>query len=83
MTTTGGARRVWWWAGAVWAALVLVGGALTLWLQDRDEPDPPARWERAPAPRLSREAQGTACPTQGAFERPVIVVCLESTATAR
>ncbi|MFF3514306.1 hypothetical protein [Streptomyces sp. NPDC002573] len=80
MTATGGARRWWRWAVAVWAALVLVGGALTLWLQDRDEPDPPARWERAPAPRLSPEAHGTACPTQGAFEQPVSVACLESTA---
>ncbi|MGV9563986.1 hypothetical protein [Streptomyces sp. NPDC003480] len=74
---------MWRWVAGVWAALVLVGGGLTLWLQDRNEPDPPARWERAPAPGLSAEVHGTACPTQGAFGEPVIVVCLDASAAAR
>ncbi|MEV6023538.1 hypothetical protein [Streptomyces sp. NPDC052036] len=82
MTTTGGGRGVWRWVIAVWAALVLVGGALTLWVQDENEPDPPVRWERAPTPLLSADMHGTACPTQGAVEEPVIVVCLNASATA-
>ncbi|MGW1258168.1 hypothetical protein ACWD5Q_24040 [Streptomyces sp. NPDC002513] len=78
MTAAGGGRGVWW-----WAVLVVVGGGLTLWLQDQNEPEPPARWERAPAPRLSAEVHDTVCPSEGSFEEPVIVVCLRSDATAR
>ncbi|OKK17220.1 hypothetical protein AMK16_20205 [Streptomyces sp. CB00455] len=39
------------WAVAVWAILVLVGGAITLYLQPAAEaPAKQQRWERHPAP---------------------------------
>lgn len=34
----------------VWAVLVAVGGAATLWLQDSAEPPPKARWEESSTP---------------------------------
>ena len=40
-------RNAWRWAVAVWAALVVVAGGLTLWLQDSAEPPPPRGWENA------------------------------------
>ncbi|WP_234342769.1 hypothetical protein [Streptomyces fulvoviolaceus] len=33
-----GRHRLWRWAVVVWAAVVVVGGGLTLWLQDSAEP---------------------------------------------
>ena len=70
---------MWRWAAGVWAALVLVGGGLTLWLQDLNEPDPPARWERAPAPRLGPAVPGTGCPTQGPSGAPTMEICVYAT----
>ena len=58
-----GRRRVWAWAVAVWAALVVVAGGLTLWLQDAAEPPGPSRWERSsPTPELP-EGWESACPS--------------------
>lgn len=48
-----GRRRPWLWAVAVWAALVVVAGGLTLWLQDSAEPPGPYGWEESsPTPEL-------------------------------
>ncbi|WP_234021631.1 hypothetical protein [Streptomyces sp. 351MFTsu5.1] len=45
--------RLWRWALLVWAVLVVVAGALTLWLQDSAEPPGPYVWERSsPTPSL-------------------------------
>lgn len=42
---------VWRWGVGVWTAVVIVGGGLTLWLQDETEPPPPVGWERTdPSP---------------------------------
>ncbi|MGW9026387.1 hypothetical protein ACWGQ5_19745 [Streptomyces sp. NPDC055722] len=78
MTATGGRSKAWRWAVGVWAALVLTGGGLTLWLQEANEPDPPARWKRAPAPLLSADVDETSCPTPTPATRPVIIVCAYS-----
>lgn len=44
-------RRVWRWVVAGWVAVVLAGGAYTLYLDDSTSPTPePKRWERAPSP---------------------------------
>lgn len=44
-------RKAWWWAGAGWLALVLSGGALTLYLDESEKPGPGStHWERAPVP---------------------------------
>ena len=56
-----GRRRLWRWALLVWAALVVVAGGLTLWLQDSAEPPGPAGWERSsPTPSLP-EGWESAC----------------------
>jgi len=58
-------RRVWRWALAVWAVTVLVGGGLTLWLQDAAAPQQPAGRENqhSPAPLLSfDEDSRPSCP---------------------
>ncbi|MFI5568813.1 hypothetical protein ACIA6T_15985 [Streptomyces sp. NPDC051740] len=34
------------WGVGIWTAVVIVGGGLTLWLQDETEPPSPAGWER-------------------------------------
>jgi hypothetical protein len=72
-----GRRHLWRWALLVWAALVVVGGGLTLWLQDSTEPPGPyGREESSPTPRLP-EGWETMCPTSsaGSEEHPVLVVC--------
>lgn len=69
-------RRTWRWAAGVWAALVLVGGGLTMWLQSVNEPDAPARWEPAPTP-LTAEVRGTSCATRDPGEGPAVVYCAE------
>ena len=70
---------MWRWAAGVWAALVMAGGGLTLWLQDANEPDPPAGWEEAPGPRLSADVDQTSCPTRASQAGPVRVLCVYST----
>ncbi|MEV5429907.1 hypothetical protein [Streptomyces sp. NPDC052701] len=71
-----GHRAVWRWAAGVWAAAVVVGGGLTVWLQDSAEPGGPYTWQPAesgdPAPdppdRGDRSDQGdraTRCPADG------------------
>lgn len=56
-----GRRRSWRWVLLVWAALVVVAGGLTLWLQDSAEPPGPYGWEReSPTPSLP-EGWETAC----------------------
>ena len=58
-----GRRRLWRWALLVWAALVVVGGGLTLWLQDSAEPPGPYSWEESsPTPELP-DGWETMCPT--------------------
>ena len=58
---TGGRRRLWRWVLLVWAAVVVVGGGLTLWLQDSAEPPGPyGRQEASPSPSLP-EGWETAC----------------------
>lgn len=53
--------RRWRWVLLAWAALVVVAGGLTLWLQDSDEPSGPRVGERAtPTPSLPQGWQ-TAC----------------------
>ncbi|MBC9725346.1 hypothetical protein [Streptomyces sp. TRM68367] len=64
MSMTGDRRRVWRWAVAVWALLVVVGGGLTVWLQDSAEPHRYG-WEPAetagPTPSLPEDWEGR-CP---------------------
>ena len=58
-----GRRRSWRWALLVWAALVVVAGGLTLWLQDSAEPPGPYSWqESSPTPGLP-EGWASTCPT--------------------
>ncbi|MFB7928532.1 hypothetical protein ACFC4C_05430 [Streptomyces sp. NPDC056039] len=46
MGMTGEGRRgVWRWAVIVWALAVVVGGGLTVWMQDSTEPQGPYVWE--------------------------------------
>ncbi|KUN56227.1 hypothetical protein AQJ43_01035 [Streptomyces avermitilis] len=73
-----GRRRVWRWAIGVWAAAVLVGGGLTLWLQDSTEPPPPTGWEPAPAPLLSADVRDHP-PCPGASDGQA-VLCVYATA---
>ncbi|MFD7279822.1 hypothetical protein ACFV80_22925 [Streptomyces sp. NPDC059862] len=65
MTESGGRRRTAWrWAVTVWAVTVVVGGGLTLWLQDSAEPPEPYGWEESsPTPTpLSEKDGNTTCP---------------------
>ncbi|MFC8434978.1 hypothetical protein [Streptomyces sp. NPDC057253] len=56
-------RRLWRRALLVWAALVVVAGGLTLWLQDSAEPRGPYGWqESSPTPGLP-EGWASTCPT--------------------
>jgi len=56
-------RRVWRWAVALWLGAVVVGGGLTLWLRESEEPAPSAGWERSsPTPSLP-EGWRSQCPT--------------------
>jgi len=75
---------VWRWALAVWTVAVVVGGGLTLWLQDSAEPPPPTGWYEdqrdtgedtgeSPAPLLSFEETVPPCPDEG--NGPVAVAC--------
>ena len=57
------------WAVAVWALTVVVGGGLTLWLQDAARPSQPPAWHRdeKPAPLLEIDADDVSgCPTEAA-----------------
>jgi hypothetical protein len=56
--------RPWRWAVTVWAVAVVVGGGLTLWLQDSAEPpEPSGQGETAnPAPLLRLDVESL-CPT--------------------
>ncbi|MGP4083373.1 hypothetical protein [Streptomyces sp. KR55] len=65
MKESGSRRRTAWrWALAVWTVTVIVGGGLTLWLQDSAEPpEPYGRQESSPTPTpLSEEDGNTVCP---------------------
>ncbi|MET7693346.1 hypothetical protein ABZT06_36200 [Streptomyces sp. NPDC005483] len=64
-----GRRRVWVWAVAVWAALVVVAGGLTLWLQDSAEPQGPYSWEESSPSSGLPEGWETMCPTPSADSR--------------
>jgi hypothetical protein len=80
LTAAGGRRRVWRWALAVWTVSVIVGGALTLWLQDSAEPQRPGGWEKdedGPAPLLSFTGPPPSCPTAG---DGTAVLCVYATA---
>ncbi|MEV1078830.1 hypothetical protein AB0I98_11345 [Streptomyces sp. NPDC050211] len=59
-----GRRRLWRWAVTVWAVAVVVGGGLTLWLQDSAEPPEPYGWEETedPAPLLRSDVESL-CPS--------------------
>ncbi|MEU6217082.1 hypothetical protein ABZ845_06085 [Streptomyces sp. NPDC047022] len=72
MTGAGGRRRAWRWAAGVWAALAVTGGGLTLWLQDANEPPPPAQWQEAPTPQQTADP---ACPVPVHATRPTPVFC--------
>jgi hypothetical protein len=67
---------------AVWVAAVVVGGGLTLWLQDSLEPPGPYRWENAeisPTPSLPEGWETPRCPSPavGADEDGTVAVsCL-------
>ncbi|MFF8194077.1 hypothetical protein ACF05L_25200 [Streptomyces bobili] len=59
------------WAFAAWTLTAVVGGGLTLWLQDAAKPSQPPAWHRDedPAPLLEMEAddlRGCPTPTAGA-----------------
>ncbi|MFJ4203756.1 hypothetical protein ACIP2Y_29565 [Streptomyces sviceus] len=72
-----GRRRAWTWAVAVWAALVVVAGVLTLWLQDSVEPPGPYSWEEnSPTPELP-EGWNSQCPspTSDPDASPMVVAC--------
>jgi hypothetical protein len=50
---------------AVWTVTVVVGGGLTLWLQDSTEPERPGGWEKnqeSPAPLLRYDLPSS-CPS--------------------
>jgi hypothetical protein len=74
-----GLSRLWRRAVVAWAVAVVVGGGLTLWLQDPGEThDPGAK----PAPLLSQDSQDTASdcpmPTASPDDGPLrIFVCLK------
>ncbi|MDX3526443.1 hypothetical protein P1P75_08310 [Streptomyces sp. ID05-39B] len=54
------------WAFALWALTAVVGGGLTLWLQDAAKPSQPPAWHRDenPAPLLEMDADDVrGCPT--------------------
>nr|WP_309063964.1 hypothetical protein [Streptomyces sp.] len=55
---------MWRWAVGVWVAIVVIGGGLTLWLQDANEPPPPVGWEEAEASPVPGPPDGweTLCP---------------------
>ncbi|MEV5435402.1 hypothetical protein AB0K80_05125 [Streptomyces sp. NPDC052682] len=84
-------RRVWRWAVGVWAALVVVAGGLTLWLQDEAEPQR-LRWELVepdarPGPEdglpepMRYGDYATLCPGDGTpGDRGVVVACAYVTA---
>ncbi|KOT38869.1 hypothetical protein ADK41_15440 [Streptomyces caelestis] len=76
---------VWRWGVGIWTAVVIVGGGLTLWLQDEAEPPSPARWERTepdPTPVLP-EGWETRCPvpepSPGAEDGLVAIACRVTT----
>lgn len=58
-----GRRRVWTWAVAVWAALAVAAGGLTLWLQDSAEPTGPYTWQESSPTRTPPEGWHSQCPS--------------------
>ncbi|QNP70287.1 hypothetical protein IAG44_13080 [Streptomyces roseirectus] len=60
----GGGRgaRVRRWVVAVWAALVVVGGGVTLWLQDSARPPAPRGWYEAPSSLPTPPTASYSCP---------------------
>ena len=66
-------RRVWRRVVIAWAVAVVVGGGLTLWLQDSAAPPAPARWENAPP---SERPVHSDCPDD---EGPTVVLCAWAT----
>jgi hypothetical protein len=76
---------VWRWGVGIWTAVVIVGGGLTLWLQDTAGPPPPAGWERTgrgPTPGLPKGWE-TSCPVPklppGIEDGVVATTCLVTT----
>ncbi|MFG2377453.1 hypothetical protein ACGFY9_39080 [Streptomyces sp. NPDC048504] len=70
--------RLWRRVLVAWAVAVVVGGGLTLWLQDPGEPHDPGA---TPTPLLRQDSQDTASacprPTDSRYDdRRVIVVCV-------
>ncbi len=66
-------RRVWRWAVTVWATAVVVGGGLTLWLQESNEPRGPYVWQDAnetPAPGQDGFDGFGPCPPPGSSPPP-------------
>ncbi|MFI0515471.1 hypothetical protein RKD19_002868 [Streptomyces canus] len=72
-------RRAWRWALLVWAALVVVAGGLTLWLQDSSEPPGPYGWEENTATPPVPEEWPSTCPTptpaSGPDAGPTVLAC--------
>ncbi|MFD5510416.1 hypothetical protein ACFWIB_21890 [Streptomyces sp. NPDC127051] len=65
-------RQVWRWGVAGWAALVLAGGAYTLYLDDSPgATSEPKRWERAPSP----SDEPVPCPTLSGAVAPTTHSC--------
>jgi hypothetical protein len=58
-------RRVWRWAVMVWLVAVVLGGGLTLWLQDSTRPPGPYSWQRAEPTATPSVPEGweTRCPS--------------------
>lgn len=52
--------------------VAVTGGGLTLWLQDANEPPPPAEWQEAPTPQQTAD---TVCPMTVHAARPTPVFC--------
>ncbi|GAB2857564.1 hypothetical protein GCM10027074_25750 [Streptomyces deserti] len=65
-----------------WAAVVVAGGDLSLWLQDAAEPPrsgrEPAEWDRTPEP-LDPDEDATPCPSADATEDDTVVLCVYAT----
>ncbi|NGO14153.1 hypothetical protein G5C60_42815 [Streptomyces sp. HC44] len=72
-------RRRWRWVAVVWAVAVVVGGGLTLWLQDSTEASAPSTREQqgVPAPLLSvsEEELRSMCPEAYDDDRDGAMLC--------
>ncbi|WP_328501666.1 hypothetical protein OG828_17445 [Streptomyces sp. NBC_00457] len=75
-----GRRRLWRWAVTVWAVAVVVGGGLTLWLQDSAEPPEPYGWEEtaSPTPSLPEDFESL-CPSLTSHPDDEVILCAYAT----